>query len=473
MFKSIFHRLFLTHFLTLLSLFLVISIIVSLGLKSYIMQKQSNDILEASRLIERWTGYYQIDNNTIRSNQSYKERINDCATLLNCEIIVANPTGNVFDSTNSKIAHVSNEYIDKIMTGDIFKEISNFGGLYGEKVFTVGVPLEYKGNIIGGIYFNSHMPDIEKRTTHPLLLFIFAFSAALIIASMLVYFQAKKIANSLRKINTAALDIAAGNFPEKLPVTSKDEIGQLCSSFNFMSSSLQKLENMRSRFLSDVSHELRTPMTSISGFIQGILDGTIPPEKHKEYLKIAHDESSRLARLVSDMLEMTKMSSSEYKLNTTEFEFNELIRLCIISLGQKIEERNLDLEVNFDKDVLNVCADKDSIQRVLINLIDNAIKFSKPETTIQINTWIENKKAHFSISNYGKVISKEDLTHIFDRFYKADIARNDHKTGAGLGLSFVKNIMLLHKQTISVKSVPTQEDPEVSITKFTFTLELA
>ncbi len=473
MFKSIFQRLFLSHLIVLLSVFLLITSLVTVIVSSYTMQNLTANCLEGAELIERWTAYYQIDNYTTRSTYSYKEKLGDCSILLNCDISIVNLSGEVFDTTNTNITSVSDEYLKIVNKGKILKTTGNFGGMYDNEVYTVGVPLKYHGTIIGGIFFNNHMPGINRVVFNLTLIFMSALFATAIFACLSVYFQAKNISLRLRRINSAALDIAAGNFPDKIPVTSKDEIGQLASSFNFMSTSLQKLDNMRNRFLSDVSHELRTPMTSISGFIEGILDGTIPPEKHQEYLKIVYDEASRLTRMVNDMLEMTKMSSSEYKLNTSDFDFNELIRLCIISLEQKIDDKGVELDVDFKDDNLKVCADRDAIQRVLINLIDNALKFSHTGTTIKISSKTENKKAYFSIGNYGEPISPEDLSHIFDRFYKTDISRNDHKTGAGLGLSFVKNIMVLHKQKIWVKSTPEKDNKSVNYTEFTFTLELA
>ncbi len=472
MFKSIFGRMFFSHLLVLLAGLFVTSSVFTFFVSNYTLQKLTDDCITSANLIEKWTSMYQIDNYTVRSTYTYKEKLNDCSALLNCDIFVVNLKGNVFDTTTrNTIRRIDESFLEPIKENKIFRETGSFKGLYGYKVFTVGVPLKYQGTIIGGVFFNNHMPNINKMVSHMSLIFISAILIATIVACLSFYLQAKKISNQLRRINSAALDIAAGNFPEKLPVTTKDEIGQLSSSFNFMSTSLQKLDNMRSRFLSDVSHELRTPMTSISGFIEGILDGTIPPEKHQEYLTIAHDEVSRLARLVNDIFEMTKMSDSEYKLNTSEFDFNELIRLCIISLEQKIDDNCIDIDVDFATDDLSVCADRDAIQRVLINLLDNAIKFSSAGTTVKISSKIVNKKAYFSIGNHGEPISEEDLSHIFDRLYKADTSRSSHRAGAGLGLSFVKNIMALHKQKIWVKSTPEADD--TNYTEFTFTLELA
>jgi signal transduction histidine kinase len=289
----------------------------------------------------------------------------------------------------------------------------------------------------------------------------------------MVYSQSKRISKPIGAINKAVSNIASGKYEQRVAVRSKDEIGQLASNFNFMADSIEKLESTRSEFISDVAHELRTPMTSISGFVEGVLDGTIPPERRDEYLKIVLDESKRLTKMVNDMLEMSKMSSSEYKLDITEFDLNELTRICIIGLGGRIDEKNLEMNVNFEKDTLRVLADKDAINRVVINLLDNAIKFSYPNTTIRIRTWIEGGKAKFCIGNFGDGIDSEDLSNVFSRFYKTDKSRVNEKSGAGLGLSFVKNILTLHKQSVWVESLDTKKGSDAKYTKFTFTLELA
>jgi len=187
---------------------------------------------------------------------------------------------------------------------------------------------------------------------------------------------------------------------------------------------------------------------------------------------LVYDESIRLAKLTNDMLEMSKMSSSKYKPDISEFEINELIRRCIIQLEKQISDKNLELEVNFDAEAIRVLGDKDAIQRVIINILDNAVKFSFENTKIIISTWFKDKKAYVSIGNFGTGINNEDIKHIFDRFYKTDKSRTSDKKGAGLGLSMVKNIISLHKQQIWVDSSETKSGTGVKFTKFTFTLQL-
>ena len=324
--------------------------------------------------------------------------------------------------------------------------------------------------IAGIVYF--YPTGIKKSTIRDFSSMIFLSLVIAMLASLyLVYIESRRISKPLKEMNKAVLEIASGKFDKRINITSEDEISQLASSFNYMADSLTHLEEMRAGFVSDISHELRTPMTSISGFVQGILDGTIPKEREKEYLEIVLEESTRLSKLTGEMFEMSKMNSSEYKLSVKEFDVNEVIRLCIIGAEQKIEDKKLEMDVWFESESQMVVADYDAIKRVVINLLDNAIKFSYPENTINIRVYEKNKKVNVDITNYGIGIPKEDIPHIFDRFYKTDRSRGRDKTGAGLGLSFVKNILNLHSQQIKVLSVGAEGGKMK--TTFSFTLEKA
>lgn len=473
MFKSIFSRLFWTNVVVILLVFLSICASFAVIVTDNVADRQYELSIKFSRNINTLTGYLQIENNNVRSRKYYVETLENWSEMLDADIVVANLDGIIIESTNEDIESIPPDYVKAVYDGKMLRSISRFSDAYKGKVLTAAVPLDYYGTPIGGVYINTPLPNLSEMAGSVLLWVLLIGSVAILLAFALVYYQSAKISAPLNRLNSAALDIAAGNFDERIIVGSSDEIGQLASSFNFMADSLQKLDDMRNRFISDISHELRTPMTSISGFVSGILDGTIPPEKQEEYLKIVLGESDRLKKLVTDMLEMSKMSGREYKLKVSEFDFVELVRLCIIGLEQKICDKELELNVDFTLDSIKVCADRDAIQRVLINLIDNAIKFSYQGTTIEIKMWTDKKKAYFSVGNFGSGIEKSELPHIFDRFYKTDTSRTNSSSGAGLGLSFVKNIMLLHKQSIWVDSHEAKEGSSVRITTFTFSLELA
>lgn len=473
MFRSIFSRLFWTNVVVILLVFLSICTSFAVIVTDSVADRQYELAIKFSRNINTLTGYLQIENNNVRSRQFYIDTLENWSEMLDADIVVANLEGDIVETTNGDIKKIPPELVELVYSGETVRSVTRFSDAYKGKVLTAAVPLVYYGTPIGGVYINTPLPTLSGMAGNVLAWVMLIGLVAILLAFALVYYQSAKISEPLHKLNRAALDIAAGNFDERISVTSSDEIGQLASSFNFMADSLGKLDDMRNRFISDISHELRTPMTSISGFVSGILDGTIPHEKQDEYLKIVLSESDRLKKLVTDMLEMSKMSGREYKLNVSEFDFVELVRLCIIGLEQKICDKDLELNVDFAYDNIKVCADRDAIQRVLINLIDNAIKFSYPNTTVEIKMWTDKKKAYFSVGNFGEGIEKAELPHIFDRFYKTDKSRTDSSKGAGLGLSFVKNIMLLHKQSIWVDSHAAKEGSSVKITTFTFSLELA
>ena len=471
MFKSIFGRLFWTYAAILMLVFTSVSVSVSIFMNSYAMSQHLENVTKVTDTIEYWTASLQIEESNTRARMSYRQLLRSWAEFLESDIVVTNTDGEVIESTHS-VTTIPDNLLDAVISGKIAVKRSTFNGAYEDKMIVVGVPMEYQGATVGAMFFNTGLFDVRETTRDMLYIVIISSAFSIFAAAILVYLQSRRISRQIGAINTAARNIASGKFDRRVAVTSSDEIGQLASSFNFMADSIAKIEENNSEFVSDVAHELRTPMTSISGFVEGILDGTIPPEKQNDYLKIVLDETKRLTKMVNDMLEMSKMSSKEYKLDVSAFDLNELTRVCIISLGNRIDEKNLELNVDFEKDTMNVLADKDAIQRVIINLLDNAIKFSYPNTTIGIRTWVEGGRARFCVGNFGDGISGNDLSNIFNRFYKTDKSRVNEKSGAGLGLSFVKNIMSLHKQSIWVESVDTKEGSTVKYTKFTFTLEL-
>lgn len=439
---------------------------------NYTAEKQYDIVTKASDTIEYMTIMLQVENANAQTTALYKRTLHSWAEFSNADITIINGHGEVFASTTT-ITSVPAENSKRVLEGKIVKEHGTFGGQYAKKVMTVGMPISYKGSIIGGMFFNTMMPDLNKTVLEILYIFLFSSAMTIIVAFVVLYFQSRRISKPIKQINRAAMDIASGRFDDRVAVTSNDEIGQLASSFNFMADSLERLETMRNNFISDVSHELRTPMTSISGFVQGILDHTIPPEKEEKYLRIVLDESVRLTKLVNDMLDVSKMENSEYKLDISRFDITELVRLCIIQLEQRIDEKHLELDVDFERESIMALADKDSIRRVIINLLDNAVKFSYENTKIRLKVWTDSKNIFVSVGNFGIGIEHENLRYVFDRFYKTDQSRGNDKKGAGLGLSLAKNIISCHNQKIWVESINTKEGSSVKYTTFTFTLEKA
>ncbi len=275
----------------------------------------------------------------------------------------------------------------------------------------------------------------------------------LLAALIAVYFVSEKVVAPLREISFAAKRCAAGHFDVRVSVRGSDEVSEVAQAFNNMAESLDNYDNMRNTFMSDVSHDLRSPMTSISGFIDGILDGVIPPEQHKYYLQIVSSEIKRLSRLVSSLLDLSRIQAGERKFTMGAFDVCELSRRILISFEQKIDAKKLDVEFDVQEDRMNAYADSDAIYQVLYNLCDNAVKFSHEGGKLSIKiSRIKGRKLLISVYNEGQGISSEDVAYVFERFYKGDKSRGLNKSGAGLGLFISKTIIDAHNEKIWVES---------------------
>ena len=292
-----------------------------------------------------------------------------------------------------------------------------------------------------------------------LLLFGVAF-LILLIFTFVVYLP-------VRKITKVADEYAAGNFEHQIAVHSNDEIGYLAASFNYMANELNTLEDDQKKFISNVSHDFRSPLTSIKGYIEAMLDGTIPPEMQEKYLNIILFETERLNKLTQSLLELNKYGSKGVMLDVSEFDLNDTIKMTVQTFEGKCKEKHLRFDLILTGKELFVKADFSKIQRVLYNLIDNAIKFSHNDSVITIETTERNEKVFVSVKDTGIGIPKDSLNKVWERFYKTDLSRGKDKRGTGLGLSIVKEIIQAHDENINVIST------EGVGTEFIFTLPLA
>lgn len=273
-----------------------------------------------------------------------------------------------------------------------------------------------------------------------------------------------RLTKPLKLMSDAAKAMARGDFSRRIPVTSDDEIGQLAVSFNQMTNSLARLEEVRKSFIANVSHELKTPMTTISGFIDGIIDGTIDGEKQPYYLGIVHEEVKRLSRMVEAMLNVSRLESEEFELKRESFNFKDQLLSIVISQEQRIEKKKIDI-VGLDSIAdVSINADKDLMHRVVYNLVDNAIKFTNEGGKISFKVNYNSKNFTFRIENTGKGIPQGELPYVFERFYKVDKSRSSNKDSTGLGLYIVKTIIKKHGGAILVSSIQNK------FTAFEFTL---
>ena len=283
---------------------------------------------------------------------------------------------------------------------------------------------------------------------------LWIFLAALIA----IYFITERTVAPLRDMSRAVKRMAVGQYDVRVRVQGRDEVAELAVAFNQMAESLENLEHMRNSFVASVSHDLRTPMTTISGFINGILDGVIPPDQHAHYLRVVSDEVKRLSRLVTALLDVSRLQAGDRKFEMKPFDVCEMGRMILISFEQKIEAKGLDVEFDCDEDNMFVLADKDAIHQILYNICDNAVKFSTEGGKLRMSfAWSgselgRNRKAIVKVYNEGQGIPPEDLPFVFERFYKSDKSRSLDKTGVGLGMFISKTIIEAHGETIAVAS---------------------
>ena len=295
-----------------------------------------------------------------------------------------------------------------------------------------------------------------------LLASIFSISVVIILSLIAIGFLSYTLIKPMRQMAMAAQSFGNGDFSQRVPVNSEDEMGQLSIAFNNMADSLSASEDTRRNFIANVSHELRTPMTTISGFVDGILDGTITKDKQNYYLKIVSNETKRLSRLVRTMLNLSRIDSNTVHLNKSSFDLLSLVINILISFEETINLKQLNITGLDKTEGVFVFGDMDMIYQAVYNLIENAIKFVNEKGYIDISVMSQDEKAIFKIKNSGQGIKSSDINKVFDRFYKTDRSRSKDKNGMGLGLYIVKQIIKLHEGEIYVNS------EENSYTEFTF-----
>ena len=341
-------------------------------------------------------------------------------------------------------------------------------GFFQTSHCTYGVAIRTSdGQFVGAVVASTEtdgMSELLEAMNKTVLMSTLWVMLAALIA---VYFMTERMVAPLRTMSRAARHFASGKFDVRVPVTGSDEIAELAQAFNNMAEGLAAIDEMQRSFIANVSHDLRTPMTTISGFIDGILSGAIPQEKQEYYLGVISSEVRRLSRLVSTLLDISRIQAGERKFTMANFDVCELSRQVLISFEQKIEARSLDVSFECDDEHMEVSADRDAIHQVLYNICDNAIKFATDGGKYQIRITERDHKIYVSVFNEGVGIPEADLPHVFDRFYKSDKSRGLDKTGVGLGMYISRTIIEAHGEKIWAESEAGKW------CRFTFTLPRA
>lgn len=460
--KSLLYKLIIVNAIILGFVFIFLALTLSVWFKGSFFDKKRVQLQNTSQYISKAFILNKYKNNL--SREELQSEINIASISVDSQIAIINSDNEVLYLSSNIIgkdlkklfSNISNESMNILENGECIEYINDS--------YTHIDAIMDGEDFLGYIVMISPLSIINGQL-HKIYMIIWISSICTIIFSIFVIalFTKTMLINPLEDINSAAKKIANGEVDKRVSIKSKDEIGQLASSFNSMAESLEKVEKNRRDFISNVSHELRSPITSIKGFIAAIIDGVIPKEQEGYYLKRVYSEIQRLTRLINDLLDLSAIESGKLKFNIEKIDINELIRICIINNEGKIKKKGIILNVNLMNDKCYVNTDRDKTMQVITNLLDNAIKYCKNNGNIKIDTYSRGHKILVEIFNDGPQLTDEELIHIWDRFYKSDKARTN-KVSTGLGLPIVRMILMQQGEEIYAKN------DDVKGVSFIFTL---
>ncbi|MBR4110832.1 MAG: HAMP domain-containing histidine kinase [Clostridia bacterium] len=451
MFKSIYTKLVATYLSLFLLIILMISVFVlSIFYKEFTRQAEQDLINAGDKTNVLMERYY---NNEI-SKAELTAWINAMSYISNIKIYILNPDSSILHQVETGEEMSLGQYIkndiSQIMKGDSIKKMVPVKLETGDDVIYVGMPLMYNEKISGIILLFSPVTELNLILREVIYTMVAIIVISVLLCTLAILKISIRISEPIVNISEHARKIGKGEEVPDIEIKSQDEIGKLATSFNEMKKELRVAEQMRREIVANVSHELRTPLTSIIGFIKGILDGVISKEDEKKYLSIAYEEANRLKDLTRDIVEVAKLESGNTKLNKEKFCINDLIGDVYIELETLVKEKNLDFIYDEKDKNVEIDADKSRIKQVLINIINNAIKYTN-EGYIKITLEKENAYSKITIEDTGIGIRKDKIAYLFNKFYTANEYGNA-TNGAGLGLNIAKNIIDMHNGTIKVES---------------------
>ena len=455
MFKSIFAKYF-----TVLSTIIVVSFAAMGGMQMlfstryWVSDKQAL-LRENTRSLADITATYTMRGESLSMLHPYLSLMGE---TIDSYIFITDTDGKVLIcSENAKTILTGiilpESVVEKLDLGHYF-EVGLLDGVYSNRYYTVGEPIKFQQQqVIGYVFASTSAEGLSEHLMNNLQVFFLSALGVMMLTFIAVYIMTFRMVRPLRQMAMAARSFGIGDFSYRIPVQGKDEVAELAASLNNMAVSLSSVEGMRRSFIANVSHELKTPMTTIAGFIDGILDGTIPAEKHSHYLKIVTQEVKRLSRLVKSMLDLSRIDNGEMKLKPGHYDLTEQVCNILLSFEHRIEAKDISVTGLEDCPRAEVLADFDLLGQVVYNLLDNAIKFIDVGGTLTLTISHRDKRVYCTIKNTGVGIPSDEMPHIFERFYKSDKSRSLDKNGMGLGLYIVKTVINLHHGEISVRSV--------------------
>ena len=474
-FRGLYWRqMFVTVGMVLLTLFLLGASFFSLSY-SYARSQQDDELAAQARVVGQLSVNYlesgrYMDMEELQSDEDFQRLATFAATVSEVDFLICDVEGHVLLSTDAALSGLvvtmPADMTEEVLRRGITSDRTDIDGLYENRRIVVGVPAmnENSQEAVGLVFAVSATTSLDTMWTGFVGLFFMTAFVVLMISFMASSITTMRQIQPIREMAKATRRYAEGDFDIRMNDYGRDdELGELAASFNNMAESLQQTERQRREFIANISHELKTPMTTIAGYTDGILDGTIPPENERQYLQIISDESRRLSRLVRRMLDVSQLQAMDPLREGKHFDICESMRRVLISMEKKITDRNLDVDADIPEEPILVLGDKDMITQVIYNLLENATKFAREGSTLYLGVTTIDGKARVTVRNVGDTIPAEELPLLFERFHKSDKSRSEDKDGYGLGLYIVKTILEQHKEKISV----TSED---GVTTFSFSL---
>ena len=464
MFRSVFTKYYTVVSAIVISCFLVMTGLQVLLFTRSVAEEKRLLLVDNAASIAHHTATQETDS-LLKSDGSVSYQLDQTALYpflrmmaeaLDSTILVTDAQGKVLvcsDGTQS--VYVGNTTLSGVVSQvrKGYFTVGTLEGLFHTRRYTAASPIQVKGYTLGYVFISAPATTVVQTFRSNWQVYLLSTMITLTLAFIVTYWLTYRIVKPLRQMAAATRRFAQGDFSARLSVVGRDEVAELADSLNHMAVSLSSLESMRRNFIASVSHELKTPMTTITGFVDGILDGTIPPEKQRYYMKIVSDEVKRLSRLVRSMLDLSRIDAGELELNRSRVNLTELVGNVLVSSEQRIEKKHLRITGMEDCEDYAMLGDYDLMGQVLYNLLDNAIKFTNEGGEIQIHLSRAAGRIYCAIRNTGDGIPPEEMPQIFERFYKSDRSRSLDKNGMGLGLYIVKTVINLHQGEITVRSV--------------------
>lgn len=453
--KTLYLKFVLAYFIFGVFALIIVTTFVPNMTKEHLVREKAEHLYSEATLIANTYASGLYTNET--SLETVKTQLDSLSVYLNSLIQIINPSGRLVLDTNTDLNVedvVVIENFDPTVTSGSYYTINNFFGNFEKEVLSVFASITSNYKVKGYVVIHADMKDIEESCNSLLNISYITLAIFFLLSLIILIFFTEMVYVPLRKITYATEQYASGNMHYEFQVESEDEIGYLAACLNFMASEIARSEDDQKKFIANVSHDFRSPLTSIRGYLEAMIDGTIPPEMHDKYLNIVLNETDRLTKLTSSLLVLNNLNTKGMLLDKMDFDINQVIRNTAASFEGTCRKKTIAIEVVLTGDEMYVNADMGKIQQVLYNLIDNAIKFSHDNSVIRVETSQKKNKLFVSVKDTGIGIPKEDLKQIWDRFYKSDLSRGKDKRGTGLGLSIVKEIINAHNENINVISTP-------------------